>query len=84
MAKATDRDRTHFARIAKASAAIEREREREAAFESPAAKIEQALRLSNALLRSAPRDAEAATEQASEPQRVSLSARWRRLRGEHT
>jgi hypothetical protein len=76
MARATDRDKAHFVRVAEASAALERARERAAALESPAAKIEQALRLSNALLRAAPRASIARNERTP----VSLAARWRKLR----
>jgi hypothetical protein len=74
MAKATAEDRAHFRRIAAASARIEHDRQQLAASEDPAAKIEEALRLSNAMLRL--RDVPAPAEPDSPA--FSLVERWRR------
>jgi hypothetical protein len=78
MAKATPADRAHFERIATASEALERARQAEAAVQDPASKIEEALRLSNALLR------DEGTVEAP-PKAFSSITRWReaQARGQH-
>jgi hypothetical protein len=73
MAEATAADRAHFRRIAEASAELESDRQKLAASEDPAAKIEQALRLSNMLVR------RVAVQPEPEPARFSLIERWRNL-----
>jgi len=78
MAKATPADRAHFERIGHAAQALDRARQAEAAKQDPASKIEEALRLSNALLRG-PEVGD------PPPKRFSLIARWReaQARGKH-
>jgi len=73
MTNVTAAHRAHFSAIAEASAAIELERQTSAAHEAPAAKIEEALRLSNALLRT--------VTKPSEPDATtfSLIKRWREI-----
>ena len=73
MAKATAADRIHFLRIAEANASIELDRQKLAGSEDPAAKIEEALRLSNAMLRLPGVAAQAEPEAPT----FSLLERWR-------
>jgi hypothetical protein len=73
MAEATAADRAHFLRIAEASAELESDRQKMAASEDPATKIEEALRLSNMLVR------RIAVQPEPEPARFSLIERWRNL-----
>jgi hypothetical protein len=76
MAQATAADRAHFLRIAEANAAIEVARQKAAGNEDPGSKLEQALRLSNELLR------HVAKESKAERKRFSLIERWREARAE--
>jgi hypothetical protein len=76
MAEATAADRAHFLRIAEASAELESDRRKIAASEDPASKIEEALRLSNVLIR------HSAVQPEPAPARFSLIERWRNLHAE--